>query len=144
MSQRECLEFLARSRLARLACDRDGQPYIVPMYVAYDDGWIYGFATVGRKIDWLRHNPRVCIEVDEIVALQQWKSVVVLGRFEELRDTPELRDARGRAYDLLKQHASWWVEAYLRVAIEREPRALEPIYFRISVDEISGRRAETP
>lgn len=87
----------------------------------------------------------MCVEVDEIGAMRhQWKSVVVLGRFEELRDTSELRDARRHAYDLLKQHASWWVEAYLRIAVDREPRALEPIYFRISVDQMTGRRAQPP
>lgn len=37
MSREECLGVLARGRLARLACARANQPYVVPVYFAYHE-----------------------------------------------------------------------------------------------------------
>src|SRR5277367_3412532 len=89
-SREECLRVLARARLARLACAHDNQPYVVPVYLAYDEAseCLYGFTTHGQKVEWMRANPLVCVEVDEIVAYDQWVSVIVSGRYEELPATP--------------------------------------------------------
>jgi hypothetical protein len=141
LSYDECIALLARNRLARLACASDGQPYIVPLNFAYDDGCIYAFSTVGRKVDWMRQNTRVCVEVDEITSQEQWASVIVLGHFKELVDTPKLHDARTHAYRVLSPHASWWAPAYVRLPGVHEARTLAPVYFRISIDELTGRQA---
>ena len=71
MSKKECLRKLTGARLARLACSRENQPYVVPVYLACDEasGCLYGFTTPGQKIEWMRANPRVCVEVDEVVFL---------------------------------------------------------------------------
>jgi len=96
MSREECLRVLAGVRLARLACAQENQPYVVPVYLAYDeaDGCLYGFTTPGQKVEWMRANPLVCVEMDEVAAFDQWVSVVVFGRYEELPETPECDDAR--------------------------------------------------
>ena len=44
----------------------DGQPYIVPMTFAYDADCLYSFSTFGQAICWMRANPKVCVEVDEL------------------------------------------------------------------------------
>jgi uncharacterized protein len=146
LSRADCAALLARNPIAHLACASGDQPYIVPIYVAYDasEDCLYGFSTLGRKIDFLRTNPRSCVEVDEVgAANDRWTSVVVTGRFEELTDNSEHAAARTRAYDLLKRHASWWVPAYLRTRSGNDDtHTLEPIYFRITIEEMSGRRAQ--
>ena len=38
----------------------------MPIYFAYHDGYLYSFSTVGRKIEWMRGNPLVCLETDEV------------------------------------------------------------------------------
>jgi nitroimidazol reductase NimA-like FMN-containing flavoprotein (pyridoxamine 5'-phosphate oxidase superfamily) len=90
MSREECLRVLARARLARLACAHENQPYVVPVYLTYDEasGCLYGFTSTGQKIEWMRANPLVCVEVDEIAAYDQWVSVIAIGRYEELPETP--------------------------------------------------------
>lgn len=45
------MNFLAANRLGRLACANKGQPYVTPCYFAYHDQCIYGFSTVGQKIE---------------------------------------------------------------------------------------------
>src|ERR1700730_1735248 len=76
---RECREFLARLGFGRLACVSNNRPYIVPIYFSYDAERLYCFSTLGRKIEWMRKNPLVCVEVDEVLAHDNWMSVVVLG-----------------------------------------------------------------
>ena len=67
MTERECRAMLAGTNVARLACARNNQPYIVPIHVDLDGEFLYGFATLGQKIEWMRQNPLVCLEVDELI-----------------------------------------------------------------------------
>ena len=52
---------------------------------AFGDGCIYGHSRAGRKIEMMRANPQVCFEVDRIVNLTDWKSVIAWGSYEELQ-----------------------------------------------------------
>ena len=155
------LNFLAGNHFGRLACAHQSQPYITPFYFAYQDQWIYSFSTIGQKIEWLRANPLACVEVDKIATPQEWTSVVIFGRYEELaistdghapreiplgkRDEPtkstDVQDARELAFRLLQQRQSWWEPGYARTVLHGAPRSMDPVYFRLSVDEISGHRA---
>jgi nitroimidazol reductase NimA-like FMN-containing flavoprotein (pyridoxamine 5'-phosphate oxidase superfamily) len=98
MSIEECVALLVRSTLFRLGCARDNQPYVIPISLAYDkaSASLYGFTTLGQKIQWMRTNPLVCVQADDIAAPDQWKSVVVNGRFEELPQTPPTESNSGR------------------------------------------------
>jgi uncharacterized protein len=62
MSTDECHEVLSRVSVGRLACAVDDQPYVVPINFAFDGLYIYCFATEGKKIYWMRSNPKVCFE----------------------------------------------------------------------------------
>jgi nitroimidazol reductase NimA-like FMN-containing flavoprotein (pyridoxamine 5'-phosphate oxidase superfamily) len=42
-----------------------------------EEDCLYGFAFHGQKIDWMRANPNVCVEVDEIVDQYHWTTVLV-------------------------------------------------------------------
>ena len=141
LSSQESLDLLARTRLGRLACTRGAQPYVVPFYFAYDDHSLYSFATVGQKIEWMRANPLVCVETDEVVSPEQWVSVIAFGRYEELPDTPEWHGARKLAHTLLKRNAVWWEPAYVKTILHGTQRPLEPVFYRIHVVQISGHRA---
>lgn len=59
-------EFLSRCRTCRLAMTDGTEPYIVPVNFGYSDDtvFIHG-AGEGKKMDWIRRNPRVCLEWDE-------------------------------------------------------------------------------
>jgi len=89
MTRQSSIDLLARMRLGRLACAREGQPYITPMYFAYDHDYLYSFSTIGQRITWMRANPLVCVEADELISPQNWASVIVFGKYEELPDTRE-------------------------------------------------------
>jgi len=141
MNRDECLEFLGHKRLVRLGCSREDQPYIMPIYVARDGDRLYAFTTFGQKIEWMRRNPLVCVEADEMESLEKWCSVIAFGQYAEMHKTPELEEERHRAHELLWQGPRTWEPGYARTILHGKRRELEPLYFRIDVGEITGRRA---
>jgi uncharacterized protein len=140
MTRQASIDLLTRTRFGRLACAHEGQPYISLMYCAYEDNYIYSFSTLGQKIGWMRVNPLVCVEADELVSPQDWATVVVLGKYEELPDTPRCEGSRKRAYDLLQRRPVWWEPGYVKTVINEKTRPMEFVYFRIHIDEINGHR----
>jgi len=132
------LDLLTRTHLGRLACTQGAQPYIVPIYFAYDANYIYSFSTLGQKVEWMRANPHVCVETDEVVNSEDWRSVVVLGLYEELPDTPEWHSAQAFAHKLLHEKAMWWEPGFAKTILHAAERALVPVFYRILVVEITG------
>ena len=141
MGDQQCLDALARFRFGRLCCARDDQPYIVPVYFAYHDRHLYSFSMDGRKIQWMRTNPKACVEADEITSPVHWLSVLVEGRYEELPDTPDFAFERSIAYDMLRQRAGWWDPASIVSPPVSGAEAPAPVLYRIHIDEVTGHRA---
>jgi nitroimidazol reductase NimA-like FMN-containing flavoprotein (pyridoxamine 5'-phosphate oxidase superfamily) len=141
MTAQASLDLLAGTRLGRLACVHGSQPYIVPFYFAYHGNYLYSFSTVGQKIAWMRANPLVCVEVDEVTSPHKWESVVIFGRYEELPDTPESQPDREFAWKLLQHCATWWEPGYARTILHGKERRLEPIFYRIYIDRVTGHHA---
>jgi hypothetical protein len=141
MTLEECRNVLAQASLARLACEMDGQPYVVPVYLTYDGSYLFGFATMGYKADCMRANPLVCVEIDDVKSQNQWTSVLVSGSYEELPDTPEYEATRAHAHALLQRRAMWWEPACVAVAHRDYPKSLTPIFYRIHIDRMTGHRA---
>ena len=163
MTMSECLRILACTRLGRLACARENQPYVVPIYFVYDEPYLYGFTTLGQKVEWMRSNPLVCVEVDEVEDSDHWRSIVIFGQYEELPDTPEWEQERRlhahepgrrtarpawtssperlRAYALLQKHAEWWEPGCASCTHRSPEQPFIPVFYRIRIDRITGRRA---
>jgi nitroimidazol reductase NimA-like FMN-containing flavoprotein (pyridoxamine 5'-phosphate oxidase superfamily) len=141
LSCEECRHFLQQVSVGRLACARDNQPYVVPIHFDFNDTYVYGFTTLGQKIEWMRSNPLVCLEVDEEISAQQWTSIIIFGRYEELPDTPEHLAARIHAYSFLRKRAMWWEPAYISQEHRDQPHSLTPIFYRIHIDKMTGHRA---
>ena len=138
----ECKEILVKSRLGRLACSRENQPYIVPLHFVFDGEMsLYAFSTFGQKIDWMRANPKVCVEIDEIKNQFEWSTLIIFGRYEELLDKLEFHAERQYAHGLLSQYPMWWQPAFVAGANRSKQGNDDPIYFRIKIESISGHRA---
>jgi nitroimidazol reductase NimA-like FMN-containing flavoprotein (pyridoxamine 5'-phosphate oxidase superfamily) len=138
MTRHDCRAMLARTGVARLACARNHQPYIVPIHLTLDGDWLYAYSTLGQKIDWMRQNPLVCVEIDEFIAQAQWASVVIVGRYEELPPGPGYEGSREIAERLFAAHPAWWEPASVPLA---GAQLRSPIVFRIQIGNMTGRRA---
>jgi len=139
LTRSECLEILGRIQLGRLACCRDDHPYIVPISFNFDGEHLYSFATLGQKIVWMRANPNVCVEVDDIEDRFHWTTVLVFGRYEELRSPVEHEQARERARHLFEKREEWWQPAAAKAG---DPEHHVPLVYRIVISKITGRRAD--
>ena len=60
------LNLLSRIHLGRLGCAKENQPFVCPIFFAYHENSLYCVSTIGQKIEWMRENPLVAVEVDEI------------------------------------------------------------------------------
>ena len=141
LTAKECREFLARASFGRLACAKEGEPYIVPIYFAYERGHLYGFSTFGRKIEWMRSNPRVCVEIDDVPNYFRWTSVIASGRYEELPDEPEHRAERDHARMLLEERFLWWQTAYAAMELRNESGREGYLFYCIHIESVTGRKA---
>jgi uncharacterized protein len=153
MTRNECLEALTPASFGRLACACDNQPYIVPFYFVYREPYLYGFTTVGQKLDWMRSNPHVCVEVDDVSNPEQWKSVLVFGQYEEVQepapelvcDQEQLRALAHRAWQPIHPGlagASATEERQLHMQRLHQDQPLMPTFYRIRIDRITGRQAK--
>ena len=140
LTKKECVEILSRLRFGRLGCSRDNQPYIVPIHFAHHDMHLYSVAALGQKIEWMRANPLVCVEADEVIDHFHWTSVVARGRYEELPDTPEWRAERELGHALLQRRNMWWEPACVGEAHRPAVEQVIPMYYRIRIDQVTGRR----
>jgi nitroimidazol reductase NimA-like FMN-containing flavoprotein (pyridoxamine 5'-phosphate oxidase superfamily) len=172
MTESECFQVLNRTRIGHLACAQDNQPYVVPIYFVFSERYLYAFTTPGQKVEWMRSNPLVCVEVDEVNDSTRWMSIVIFGRYEELPENPAEeqqrlgeqlverlhtrvpgqrahsssaaspeQQARLHAHSLLQQHPEWWEPGFASAELRDSPDAVQPVFYRIHIDRISGRRA---
>lgn len=111
-------DFLAKPNPAVIACSRpDGQPVSVATWYLWDGGRVLVNMDEGRRrLDYLRHDPRVTLTV---LDADNWYShVSVQGRVVELTDDPDLeqidrisRHYGGEAYRVRdRKRVSAWIE----------------------------------
>jgi uncharacterized protein len=142
LTAEDCRELLSRVHLGRLACARADQPYIVPILFNFDQeaNCLFSFSTVGQKIDWMRDNPKVCVEIEEISDRFHWATVLIFGRYEEIRDSAQEAEARRRAHQLFQQRSEWWLPGAGKLTSGEEHYA--PVVYRIRIDRMTGRQAD--
>ena len=116
--------------------------YVVPVAFSYEPDCIYTFSTFGKKIEWMRKNPKVCLQADEIGNRSNWTSVVVTGTYLEL-NVPQYHTAqREHARERLAAQCSEWWQIPLSGARDKElVSSMETVFFRIDIKSMSGLRA---
>lgn len=137
LTQHECIALLARNVVGRLAFVRDGRPDVRPLHYRYEAGWIYGRTSAGSALGALAGKPWVAFEVDEVAGAFDWASVVVRGTFHPL--DPAARDGDlGPAV-----HATSRMRTIVPATLDAgDPAPHRTVLFRISIGEMTGRRAE--
>ena len=138
MTREASIDLLARTRLCRLACAHEGQPYITPMHCVYDMNYLYGFSTLGQKITWMRTNTPVCVLAEELISPQDRASVIVSGKYEECPDIEPPGIHRQHAYDSLQKRAMWWEPGYVETVLRGKTRPMQFLYWRNYIEQISG------
>jgi uncharacterized protein len=122
--------------------DPEGKPYVIPMNFGFDDDHLYfhGSAT-GKKVDFLRNKPEVCIAfstdhelryVDEEVACSwsmKYRSVLVYGKAEFVDDSDE-------KIDILNTFMSHYAGRKFEY---NAPAIREVMVFKVKIEKMEGR-----
>ena len=133
---------IAEAQVCRLAMCDGAHPYVVPLCFGYADGTFYFHCALeGRKLDVLRKNPNVCLELEAGVALKpgvkacdwgmNFRSVIAFGRAEWVEDP----GARRLALDLIMAHYSEGEFDYSETALARI------VVIRVQTTSMTGKKS---
>ena len=132
---------LSSQAVGRLACTDGKKPYIVPVTYTYDGKYIYGQTNEGTKLKMLRKNPNVCFEVDMMMDMRNWQSVIVYGKFEELKNE-QAKKARdilfGHVFSLLTSSTIHTHEHEVTEELDDSNR-VKYVMYRIKIKKVTGR-----
>ena len=133
----ECYNLVRTEQVGRLACSRDNQPYIVPIRSAHSENSIFSFSMPGKKIEIMRSNPRVCVEIDHLSDTQHWKCVIIEGVFRGLPSKEE----RQHAWGLHQVRNDWWEPGALKPGPQPLATQRSHLYYKIEIENLMGREA---
>lgn len=120
------------SRVARLGCVVNGEPYVVPINCHLEGNRLYSHSLSGLKIASLRENPSACIQVDQIESDLHWRSAIAFGKYEEITKSTERADVLSkllRGFPMLTPVES---------AIAIDGCSPEVVVFSIDIERITG------
>jgi len=136
----EIEDFLKHQLVGRIGCHADGITYIVPVSYAYDGEYVYCHGKEGMKMYMMRKNPNLCFEVDNYQSLDNWKSVIAWGVFEELKGGPEkaicIERLRNRILPMITSQTMRFSEDWPFSESNEVPGS----FFRIKLVEKTGRQ----
>jgi nitroimidazol reductase NimA-like FMN-containing flavoprotein (pyridoxamine 5'-phosphate oxidase superfamily) len=132
-------EVLRSENIGHLVCIANGWPYVVPVTYVYDGGNVYAHSGDGLKLRAMRENPRVCLEVERIRSMANWRTVVVRGRFEELSSEEEDRALGLLTTRLARAETSETTRLVQHDDVVQRERIRRPVLFRIRVEDKTGR-----
>ena len=134
LTRDECLAFLAKGNVGRIAFTLHDRVDIAPVHYVTDGQWIFGRTSTGTKLGTLLHNPWCAFETDDARGLFEWTSVVVKGTFSLLDPEGGSPDTYARAERLLEQLVGG-------TFTEHDPAPHRNIVFGIFVRDLTGRTA---
>ncbi|WP_243396993.1 pyridoxamine 5'-phosphate oxidase family protein [Flagellimonas pacifica] len=142
--RKENINLLCSNYIGHLAFIFQGCPYVVPITYYYEQSLdcIIGYSAEGYKINAMRSNPEVTLEVDEIKAADKWKSVLVHGIYEEIH---------GSEAKLLLHQFALGVKNIIARKEQKIPQFISeyssklddrgiPLVYKINIVEIIGRK----
>lgn len=137
----EIERLLSRQIFGRIGCSSGDKTYVVPISYAYDGEFIYCHTHEGMKIDYMRRNPHVCFQADQLHNMANWQSVIAWGDFEELNDPEKRKQA---LYKLHERILPFVVSETAHLSPDwpfppEELNKIPGVTFRIRLTEKTGR-----
>lgn len=137
----EIENLISAQLIGRLGCYANGKTYVVPISYVYDGKCIYAFSREGMKLQMMRKNPEVCLQIDNLGQMDNWQSVIVWGRFEELIEQQERTEALLKLMNrMLPAITSEMVHISPNYPfLPEHPETIAGVVYRIRITEKTGR-----
>lgn len=136
LSSKDNIELLQQKVFAHLGCYAKDEMYIVPISYFYDNGYIYSHSRPGKKIQMMRDNPSICIQVEDVEDFFHWRSVIAWGKFEELPEEESIVAMRTILQRLSQSNVPTDFEIDVTAELETA------IVFRMKIEKMTGRFEE--
>lgn len=144
MTATEIENVLQSQSICRLACKDKKFPYVIPISYYYDGKYVYCQSQHGKKIELMQKNPNVTILVDIIGSMNNYKSVIVNGEYQQL-EGHEADTARKllfeQIFSLMTSTRVHYFQHEDAVEIDDSER-IKIIMFRIKILHTYGRKEE--
>jgi nitroimidazol reductase NimA-like FMN-containing flavoprotein (pyridoxamine 5'-phosphate oxidase superfamily) len=141
--QKHIESILQESIVCHLGLAENNIPYVVPMNFAYENGCIYlHSACEGQKIDIIKKNPEVCIDVETQIAVvadkapcdwgMKYYSVILRGRAEFI----EMKEEKIKALHIIMRKYS------LQNRFNFSSKSVKEVcVIRVFVNEVTGKKS---
>lgn len=144
LDKSECLEVLTTNYLGRLAYISGKSPFVVPITYFHDveDDCILSYSSEGFKLNAMREQNNVSLQVDDIQSIQKWRSVLVHGRFEELKGSTAKQYLRKFAEGVQDTivNGTGARPRFIQDFSSRLQKDTIPVVYRIHIAEMTGRQ----
>ena len=140
LTNEQIVHVLQSSLIGRIGCFDETGVYVVPVAYAFHDKSIYAHSREGLKIQIMRKNPQVCVEVDSIESMANWRCVIVHGKFKELKG-----EAYAKGFKILKDRLMPYLlsETMRPRGFDQTTKGIEkarkPIVYQIEITRMTGR-----
>ncbi|WP_339895484.1 pyridoxamine 5'-phosphate oxidase family protein [uncultured Algibacter sp.] len=143
LGKSKCKTLLSNNYIGHLAYIYKNRPFVIPITYYYDDSTnaLLGYSGNGHKIDALRLNNGVSVEVAEIDSVNTWKSLVVQGTFREFEGCSakiNLHKFSEGVKEIIKKKEGKSLK-YLSEFSSKIFKEGPPIVFKIDIEELTGR-----
>jgi hypothetical protein len=142
LTEDQMKEVLRNNIIGRIGCNDGERTYVVPVSYLYDGEHIIAHSLEGMKILMMRRNPDVCFEVDEMKSFTNWRSVILWGQYQEIKDEKERMEAIDAfVHRMLRVRISETAQTPETSHIQLHPRSgkLRTIVYRIIVEKMTGK-----
>jgi len=139
----ECLHILSSNYIGNLSYIYRDRPFIAPITYFFDtdNNVIIGYSAEGHKINAMRKNRNVSLNVLEVDSVNSWKSILAQGVYEELSGSAakaKLHQFSLGVKDLIinKEHRKLDFISEFSSKIYKDNL---PVIFQIKMEEITGK-----
>ncbi|HOV51366.1 MAG TPA: pyridoxamine 5'-phosphate oxidase family protein [Methanothrix sp.] len=154
MERAEFDRLVEEQYICRIAFKGEKHPYIAPFLYVFDGKFMYFLSTkYGRKVQYFRDNPRVCVEIEHYSPdLSAFSFVALPGRLMEVDDGDKKRAVREMFVRLIKSRAlsqnvlsalGHFPHEPVEVLLEAEKSSVWQLV-EVKVEEILGLKSHAP
>lgn len=138
LTQDQIDRLLKSQTFGRIGVSSQDRTYIIPINYIFDGADVYAHSLPGTKLQLMRSNPEVCLQVDKIKDGSTWQSVLAWGIFQELSG----EEAAQVCYALGKQLTGLIASGYALHEMRASDTSGKPrpiTIYRIHITEKTGR-----
>lgn len=148
LTQKESITLLMLNYIGDLSYIYRDRPFIAPITYFFDmeNSVVLGYSVEGHKINAMRKNTNVSLCVTDINAIDEWKSVLVHGTYQELSGSAgkaKLHQFSLGVKDLIVTNEQRELD-FLSEFSSKMYKDNRPVIFQINVNEITGRMRVHP